>query len=35
MMAVMQQTGHRSEAMVRRYIRAGSLFSDNAASGLL
>jgi integrase len=33
--AIMAQTGHRSEAMVRRYIRAGSLFSDNAAAGLL
>lgn len=30
--AIMAQTGHRSLPMVRRYIRSGSLFSDNAAS---
>jgi integrase len=29
---IMDQTGHRSEAMVRRYIRDGNLFRDNAAS---
>ena len=29
---IMAQTGHKSEAMVRRYIREGSLFRDNAAS---
>lgn len=29
--AIMQQTGHRSVAMVRRYIRDGSLFRENAA----
>ncbi|MFN8620622.1 MAG: site-specific integrase [Chloroflexota bacterium] len=28
--AIMRTTGHRSEAMVRRYIRAASVFSDNA-----
>jgi hypothetical protein len=28
----MQQTGHRSERMVRKYIREGSLFRDNAAA---
>jgi hypothetical protein len=28
----MAQTGHRSVAMVRRYIRDGSLFRDNAAA---
>jgi integrase len=28
---IMDQTGHRSEAMVRRYIRDGNLFRDNAA----
>jgi site-specific recombinase XerD len=33
--SIMQQTGHRSEAMVRRYIRQGTLFQDNAAAGLL
>lgn len=31
---IMKQTGHRSEAMVRRYIREGSLFTGNAASQL-
>jgi hypothetical protein len=30
----MQQTGHRSLTMVRRYIREGSLFRDNAAAKL-
>jgi len=30
--SIMQQTGHRSPAMVRRYIRDGSLFRENAAS---
>jgi integrase len=29
--SIMAQTGHRSEAMVRRYIREGSLFRENAA----
>lgn len=33
--AIMAQTGHRSVAMVRRYIREGSLFTENAAAGLL
>jgi integrase len=28
---IMQQTGHRSVQMVRRYIREGSLFRENAA----
>jgi integrase len=32
--AIMQQTGHRSVAMVRRYIREGNLFRENAAEGL-
>jgi integrase len=32
--AIMNQTGHRSLATVRRYIREGSLFRDNAADGL-
>ncbi|MCR8645398.1 site-specific integrase [Paenibacillus sp. N1-5-1-14] len=31
---IMNQTRHRSDAMVRKYIRMGSLFIDNAASGL-
>lgn len=30
--AIMAQTGHRSAAMVRRYIRQGSLFQENAAA---
>ena len=29
--SIMQQTGHRSVQMVRRYIRDGSLFRDNSA----
>ena len=33
-LAIMQQTGHRSLATVRKYIRQGSLFRDNAASKL-
>ena len=30
--SIMNQTGHRSVAMIRRYIRDGSLFRDNAAA---
>ena len=30
--SIMNQTGHRSSAMVRRYIRDGSLFRENAAA---
>jgi site-specific recombinase XerD len=30
--AIMAQTGHRSVSMVRRYIRDGSLFRENAAA---
>jgi len=30
--SIMNQTGHRSVHMVRRYIRDGSLFRDNAAA---
>ena len=33
--AIMAQTGHKSLPILRRYIRAGSLFHDNAADGLL
>jgi site-specific recombinase XerD len=33
--SIMRTTGHRSSAMVRRYIRDISLFQDNAADGLL
>ncbi len=32
--AIMEQTGHRSVPMVRRYIRDASLFKDNAAAGI-
>ncbi len=32
--SIMNQTGHRSVQMVRRYIRDGSLFRDNAAAKL-
>ncbi len=31
---IMKQTGHRTEKMVRRYIREASLFSQNAASSI-
>jgi hypothetical protein len=31
----MAQTGHRSLTQVRHYVRQGSLFLENAASGLL
>jgi hypothetical protein len=30
--AIMNQTSHRSLTMVRRYIREGSLFRENAAA---
>ncbi len=30
--SIMAQTGHKSLPMVRKYIRAGSLFQDNAAA---
>lgn len=33
--AIMKQTGHRSVAMVQKYIRDAELFTDNAAAGLL
>ena len=32
---IMQQTGHKSERMVRRYIRDGNLFRENAAAAVL
>ncbi len=32
--SIMNQTGHRSVQMVRRYIRAGSLFRENSAAKL-
>ena len=31
---IMEQTGHKSLNMVRRYIREGSLFNDNPAAGI-
>jgi hypothetical protein len=30
--AIMEQTGHKSLPVVRRYIRRGSLFTENAAA---
>jgi site-specific recombinase XerD len=33
-LSIMKQTGHRSLATVRKYIREGSLFRDNAATKL-
>ncbi len=32
--SIMAQTGHKSLPMLRRYIREGSLFRDNAAAHL-
>jgi site-specific recombinase XerD len=32
--SIMAQTGHRSERMVRKYIRDGQLFCDNAAAAV-
>jgi integrase len=32
--AIMNQTGHRSVTTLRRYIRDGNVFRDNAAEGL-
>jgi site-specific recombinase XerD len=32
--SIMAQTGHRSVAMVRRYIRSGELFRENAAAAV-
>jgi integrase len=31
---IAQQTGHKGTAMLRRYIREGSLFRENAASAV-
>lgn len=33
-LAIMKQTGHRSLAMLRRYIRDGEMWRKNAASSL-
>jgi integrase len=32
--SIMNQTGHRSVQMVRRYIREGNLFRENSAAKL-
>jgi integrase len=32
--SIANQTGHRSMAVLRRYVRHGSLFTDNAATTL-
>ncbi len=32
--AIMDQTGHRSAAMIAKYTRAATLFDDNAAAGI-
>jgi integrase len=32
--AIMKQTGHKSERMVRKYIREATLFDDNAAASI-
>ena len=32
---IREQTGHRSDAMLARYVRDGSLFTDNAAGAVL
>ena len=34
-LAIRQQTGHRSDAMLARYVRSGELFTSNAAGALL
>ena len=31
---IAEQTGHKGTAMLRRYIREGSLFRENAASAV-
>ncbi|MGC9225349.1 MAG: site-specific integrase [Terracidiphilus sp.] len=33
-LTIMRQTGHKSRPMVRRYIRRGQIFAENAAMGL-
>ncbi len=33
--AIRQQTGHQSDAMLARYVRSGELFTNNAAGKLL
>ena len=31
---IMHQTGHKTVATLRRYIRSGEIFRENAAAGL-
>jgi hypothetical protein len=31
---IMQQTGHKTVATLRRYIRKGKIFRENVAAGL-
>lgn len=31
---IMKQTGHRAVATLRRYVKFGRIFTENAASGL-
>jgi integrase len=31
---IMKQTGHKTIATLRRYIRSGEIFRENAAAGL-
>lgn len=31
---IQRQTGHKTVAMLRRYIRVGEIFRQNAAKGL-
>jgi hypothetical protein len=31
---IMRQTGHKSSAMLAKYIRIGQMFTQNAAAGL-
>jgi hypothetical protein len=31
---IMKQTGHKTVATLRRYIRSGEIFRENAAAGL-
>jgi hypothetical protein len=31
---IMRQTGHKTEATLRRYIRSGEIFRENVAAGL-
>jgi site-specific recombinase XerD len=31
---IMKQTGHRAVATLRRYVRFGRIFTENAAAGL-